>query len=792
MKEYLTGNIQISTDTKLQVSGRHFGGEKIYFLRSIYLYLCLAGTYLTVREAFGLKGNGNFILLILGLDCLALSLIWWKWGKICWYGWNTLVFITGAILWKKVIAGYIAVENGGRKQLSNYYQMNLAQRKIPIEGENGELFLILVFTLLICLMGRIVVQKGRVSLLALFQILFFLLELVCGNNFQGPGIYLMAAGVLALLAMGSRKGGKHQEVVFSVGVWAGGVLLILSLVCGLFLGPVVYRHASEANKTLYDKVQQVTREVSSAMQSQNGIFGDHTPTADGSLNNYPVEQSQETDLEITVSQKPERSMYLKGFVGDTYEGSYWHRIEEDEFRDKFPGKDAPYQIQNILFRYLQKRENKDTDTVQIKRLQPGGEYGYIPYGFQVPEDENLVGDSYYSSAEDELEYSGYINWESIVGNGPAQEPESEIEAAYQEYVAQQYLKIPVEGLERLREYCSQYQFSSVQEVIDFVVPTVKEGRPYSMDLEPVPHGKDFAEYFFFDQKKGYCIHYATTATLMLRILGVPARYVTGYMVSPDAFVESEGGFTAKVPDSQAHAWVEVYRTGKGWIPLEVTPGYEVSVYNEQGGGETPVTATPEPEVTTPEPSPVQEETSPIPAPEEEQSFSEETEEEQTNQEKPSEDAGISDRMRVIGIIFLWMLGIILAVFLLLTGIFMNRKRILAGRERRFMQKDCRKGICEISYGLYQMLQDGEISRDEAMEDMEFARQMEDKLEILQPGEYEKFVRIVQQAAFGNEKMEEEQRIFCRKFYGKIASYLWNRMSGGKKIWWKYMKCYEMT
>ena len=31
--------------------------------------------------------------------------------------------------------------------------------------------------------------------------------------------------------------------------------------------------------------------------------------------------------------------------------------------------------------------------------------------------------------------------------------------------------------------------------------------------------------FFFDQKKGYCIHYATTATLMFRLLGVPARYV---------------------------------------------------------------------------------------------------------------------------------------------------------------------------------------------------------------------------------------------------------------------------
>lgn len=792
MKEYLTGNIQISADTKLQISGRHLGGEKLYFLRNIYLYLSLAGTYLTVRETFGFKGNDNFILLILGVDCLVLSLIWWKWGKICWYGWNALLFITGAIMWKKVAAGYIAVENGGRKQLSNYYQMNLAQRKMPVEGEKGELFLILVFSLLICLLGRMVVQKGRASLLALFQILFFLLELVCGNDFQGPGIYLMAAGVLALLAMGNRKGGRHQEITFSVGIWVGGVLLILTLVCGVLLGPIVYRHASGANETLYEKVQQVTRKMSSAIQSQNGIFGDHTPTADGSLNNYPVEQSQETDLEITVSQKPERSMYLKGFVGDTYEGSYWHRIDENEFRDKFPKKDAPYQIQNILYRYLQKRGNGNLDTVQIHRLQPGGEYGYIPYGFEVPDDENLVGDSYYSSVEDQLEYHGYINWENMVGNGPANEAESEVEAAYQEYAAQQYLKIPVEGLERLKEYCSQYQFSSVQEVIDFVVPAVKEGRPYSMDLEPVPQGKDFAEYFFFDQKKGYCIHYATTATLMLRILGVPARYVTGYMVSPDAFTEGEDGFTAQIPDSQAHAWVEVYRTGKGWIPLEVTPGYEVSVYTEQGGEETSVTVTPKPEVATPEPTPVSEEPSPIPDTGEEQSFPEEKEEEQAVPKETPENTGVFDRMKVIGIILLWILTIILVFLMIFGGVLWNRKRILAGRERRFMQKDCRKGICEISYGLYQMLRDGEIISGEETEDLAFARQVEEKLDILQAGEYEKFICIVQQAAFGNEKMEEEQRIFCRKFYGKIASYLWNQRKGRKKIRWKYMKCYEMT
>lgn len=63
---------------------------------------------------------------------------------------------------------------------------------------------------------------------------------------------------------------------------------------------------------------------------------------------------------------------------------------------------------------------------------------------------------------------------------------------------------------------------------------------------------------------------------MFRLLGVPARYVTGYVVTPEDFTEDGDGYTAQIPDTQAHAWVEVYRAGKGWIPVEVTPGYQDS------------------------------------------------------------------------------------------------------------------------------------------------------------------------------------------------------------------------
>lgn len=63
-----------------------------------------------------------------------------------------------------------------------------------------------------------------------------------------------------------------------------------------------------------------TSEISRAMESQNGLFGNHNPTADGSLNNYPVEQKDEIDLTVHTSGKPVHNMYLRGFTGGTYQG----------------------------------------------------------------------------------------------------------------------------------------------------------------------------------------------------------------------------------------------------------------------------------------------------------------------------------------------------------------------------------------------------------------------------------------------------------------------------------------
>ncbi|MBS6195066.1 MAG: transglutaminase domain-containing protein [Clostridiales bacterium] len=797
MKERPTTGIYFSGGIKLQSTAKKSGGNGSIYLRCVYLFFCLAGTLMTVKEAFGLDIRMGGLLGMMAAGCLLSGFVYVKGGrwKFLLYGWNGAVFLSGVYCWERVVSGYLAVENGVRNQLSSYYRMNLARRKIPLAEEQGELFLLLIFTLLIGVLGGIVVKKGRIAFLTLIQILIFSLELLCGCTFQGVGIYLIVCSLLALLSMENQRGGRNQRILCRTGIWAGGMLLILMLVSALLVSPVLFQNAEEWNQKLYRTMQQTTAKISGAIQSQNGIFGNHAPTADGSLNNYGVDQDEETDLRVTVSERPEQMMYLRGFIGDTYEGTYWHRIDREAFEQNFPWEDGEYQVQNILYRYIKSQTGDPEGTVTVEKVRRIGDYGYVPYGFATPNDNNLEGDSYYSSAEDKMEYTGYVNWKNWVGSGAAQQAESEIEAAYREYAADQYLKIPVNGLERLKEYCAGQDFRTVQEVIDFVVPTVKEGRPYSMDLEPVPEGEDFAEYFFFEQKKGYCIHYATTAVLMFRMMGVPARYATGYVVAPDAFSESANGYTAEVPDSQAHAWVEVYRAGKGWIPVEVTPGYEGG-FGESQPEEMANDIAEETSQSTPQPTPEQPETGtaePTPAGTENQTEEDTADENESGppEKGENEEKSSSGVLKAAAGILLAILAVAAAVLLCVGILLANRKRALGRRRRKFLQKDRNKAVCEISYGLYQMLWDAGIQENDT-KDIPYARKMEEKLGILKEGEYVTFIRLVQQAAYGPGQLTEEEHRACLGFYHRIAAYLWQQMTKRKKFRWKYMKCYEIS
>ena len=141
---------------------------------------------------------------------------------------------------------------------------------------------------------------------------------------------------------------------------------------------------------------------------------------------------------------------------------------------------------------------------------------------------------------------------------------------------------------------------------------------YSWDLDPIGSGTDPVSYFLRTGKRGYCMHFASANCLILRNFSVPARYVSGYMLKPSMFHKtSDGSYEAEVIGKYAHAWVEIYLDYVGWVPFEVTPGYdsqstEIPAQEEaekvKKKNQTP---TPAPAGTpTPSPTPVPESTSP--------------------------------------------------------------------------------------------------------------------------------------------------------------------------------------
>ncbi len=119
---------------------------------------------------------------------------------------------------------------------------------------------------------------------------------------------------------------------------------------------------------------------------------------------------------------------------------------------------------------------------------------------------------------------------------------------------------------------------------------------------------------FLVVKSGYCIHFASTMTVMARAVGIPARMVVGLLPGTRSSIGDRNQFT--VDSTDMHAWPELYFEGIGWLRFEPTPGRgSLPDYSSLAAVDDP--ATPEFEGQNPEAAPnVAPTTAPTRAPEE--------------------------------------------------------------------------------------------------------------------------------------------------------------------------------
>ena len=107
---------------------------------------------------------------------------------------------------------------------------------------------------------------------------------------------------------------------------------------------------------------------------------------------------------------------------------------------------------------------------------------------------------------------------------------------------------------------------SPKERVDRTVAYLRSAATYTLET-PKYTTRDAVTEFLFVHRVGYCEHFASALALLLRLEGVPTRYVTGFSIDEG----DRAGEHYVVRDLHAHAWVEAYLDGVGWVEADATP-----------------------------------------------------------------------------------------------------------------------------------------------------------------------------------------------------------------------------
>ena len=243
------------------------------------------------------------------------------------------------------------------------------------------------------------------------------------------------------------------------------------------------------------------------------------------------------------------SFYLRGDSMAVYEDNRWKPLPQNAYPD-MKNMHNPLLAGEAVVSFQPE--------VTIETDMKSGIY-YIPYNATAfPEDAEPFYDAYVKNPSQQTTYT--IPY--VLSRSPLQS------SAYDAFVHETYTQVPDETRQALSDILSElvgeedadpYQY--IPQVLEYVSTSAR----YDLNTPAVPDGEDFVSWFLHDSETGYCVHYATAATILLRCLGVPARYVTGYYT--DVY---ENEWTTVTSDD-AHAWVEIYLNGIGWIVLDPTP-----------------------------------------------------------------------------------------------------------------------------------------------------------------------------------------------------------------------------
>ena len=360
-------------------------------------------------------------------------------------------------------------------------------------------------------------------------------------------------------------------------LYSFGFSAIISLIIILVLhGPL----SMPVSKIPGNKIHKQTQEYVKILV-QNGVTGFFDAyESTGGLSGgrlggvSQVRPDFQTDLEVTFVPINYEAVYLKGFTGTNYQASGWY-VNPEDFSDFEDTRDIDF---------------GNTAKIHVENVGADARFTYLPYysdsrNIEYPEVTKNIYEIKYKPALSYDDYKKEVDDELLTDED------------YYNYVYEACLTVPDDLRSTLEdtlteieplysEDVNQYRLNCANAIYSYFF----ENFSYTMAPGRTAYRRDFVEYFLTHQKRGYCAHFASATVLLLREMGIPARYCEGYVIPISLVYENavltENDFNEwysgkkdmemdavlKVPvnDSYAHAWVEIYLDGYGFVPFEAT------------------------------------------------------------------------------------------------------------------------------------------------------------------------------------------------------------------------------
>ncbi len=324
----------------------------------------------------------------------------------------------------------------------------------------------------------------------------------------------------------------------------------------------------------------------------------------GSTLGGSLTESHETvmRLELVEGMFPS-SLYLRGRASDYYTGSAWEKREAE------PAEDL-----DEAFAYMEAYESNLT--IQVDYLEAEGDL----FGFFPPTDIEIAG-----SEDDTPQYEidsfgnlqvlepGFAGEYLVSGKAITRidlnrrEPRTELEKDPEELAP--FMQVPEDLPGRVEELAAELTEGTGSERAKAErIENYLRGYPYTRETPELPEGEDFVDHFLFELEEGYCSYYASAMVILLRLNDIPARYVEGYRVDhhyeeyhlqrhPDDPEMRQSVRVINARKSNAHAWVEAFLQGYGWVVYEPTARYGVPLMIGEVEDEEPVEEEEDPVVT---------------------------------------------------------------------------------------------------------------------------------------------------------------------------------------------------